>query len=429
MAKVLIATLSIDGHVNPIIPVSRRLVDQGHEVRWYGGSGHQSKIEETGATYSPIKEALDFTQVRPQSRFPDGIAKEGIEGAKLYLKHVFFEPGIAQYSDIKEIVDEFEPDVIISETLFTGISMFAKEKLPPTISIGMIPMPTESVDTAPHAIGVPPIPGPANRIRNKIMRNVFLNKMKDVADFVNGLRTEMEMSTFGKKDNFFASLPLSFDRFLQATIPEFEYPRSDLPENVRFVGPIIPKSDRSIEGPAWLDTIDTSKPVIYVTQGTFDTDQSKLIRPSIEALAGMDATIIATSGRKGKEVILDKAYDNVFTADFLPYDKLLPKIDLVITNAGYGTVQNCLREGIPIIASGKTEEKAETSARIGYFGVGINLKSERPSQKAIKTAVQKILTDKRYKSKADEYAEKMKEYDSISIIMEEIDKLLSAAAS
>ena len=38
MSRILIGTMPFVGHVNPILAVARRLVERGHDVRWYTGS-------------------------------------------------------------------------------------------------------------------------------------------------------------------------------------------------------------------------------------------------------------------------------------------------------------------------------------------------------------------------------------------------------
>ncbi len=54
---------------------------------------------------------------------------------------------------------------------------------------------------------------------------------------------------------------------------------------------------------------------------------------------------------------------------FIPYAHLMPKVDLLMTNGGYGTVQIALAYGVPIVAFGKTEEKLEVANRVTYGGV------------------------------------------------------------
>ena len=69
MTRFLIGTIAATGHVNPALPIARKLVEQGHEVWWYTGKGFKEKIEATGAYHLPIKTGIDLTDLStiPQS--------------------------------------------------------------------------------------------------------------------------------------------------------------------------------------------------------------------------------------------------------------------------------------------------------------------------------------------------------------------------
>ena len=53
MARFLIATMPFVGHVNPGLPVARRLIERGHEVRWYTGRRYRERVEATSAARVP----------------------------------------------------------------------------------------------------------------------------------------------------------------------------------------------------------------------------------------------------------------------------------------------------------------------------------------------------------------------------------------
>jgi UDP:flavonoid glycosyltransferase YjiC (YdhE family) len=63
-----------------------------------------------------------------------------------------------------------------------------------------------------------------------------------------------------------------------------------------------------------------------------------------------------------------------------------------------------LAEGIPVIVAGDTEEKPDIAARVAWSGVGINLKTGRPSHEAIRAAVAEIQQDPSYRIRAREIA-------------------------
>lgn len=80
-----------------------------------------------------------------------------------------------------------------------------------------------------------------------------------------------------------------YDLFLQGTCPSFEYPRSDLPNSVTFIGPHLPAKPSDYEPPVWWEELKGSRPVVHVTQGTLANDDfHQLLIPTLQALASED---------------------------------------------------------------------------------------------------------------------------------------------
>jgi UDP:flavonoid glycosyltransferase YjiC (YdhE family) len=189
------------------------------------------------------------------------------------------------------------------------------------------------------------------------------------------------------------------EAIVQFTVPEFEYPRRDLPSSVHFVGPLAPATPAS-ELPSWWDDLDGSRPMVHLTQGTIaNFDFAQLIAPALEALADLDVTVTVTTGGRPLDE-LPALPTNARAAEYLPYDRLLPLTDVLVTNGGYGGVQQALAHGIPLVVAGQTEDKVEVSARVGWSGAGINLKTNTPAAAAVRRAVVDVLTDPSYRTRA-----------------------------
>lgn len=166
------------------------------------------------------------------------------------------------------------------------------------------------------------------------------------------------------------------DRYLQPTVPSFEYPRSDLPDSVRFVGPMLPPPTTRFEPPAWWGELDGGRPVVHVTQGTLATaDFGRLIAPTLTALEHDDVLVVVTTAGRPSSAIRAALPANARVAEYLPYDHLLPKVDVMVTNGGYGGVQYALAHGVPLIVAGATEDKPEIAARVAFAGVGVNMRT------------------------------------------------------
>jgi UDP:flavonoid glycosyltransferase YjiC (YdhE family) len=65
----------------------------------------------------------------------------------------------------------------------------------------------------------------------------------------------------------------------------------------------------------------------------------------------------------------------MFVERFIPYAHLMPHVDLLLTNGGFGSIQIALAHGVPVVTIGNTEEKPEIANRVNYAGVGIGLKA------------------------------------------------------
>ncbi|TSD85072.1 glycosyltransferase, partial [Mycobacterium sp. KBS0706] len=108
---------------------------------------------------------------------------------------------------------------------------------------------------------------------------------------------------------------------------------------------------------------------------------------------------------------------------FAPYDRLLPKVDVFVTNGGYGSVNYALSLGVPIVVAGDTEEKPEIAARVAWSGAGINLGTGQPRPEQIRDAVRAVLSDPRYRRRAQAMQADFARYDArreIAAILEDL---------
>ena len=125
--------------------------------------------------------------------------------------------------------------------------------------------------------------------------------------------------------------------------------------------------------PAWAHELDGSRKVVLVTQGTVaNHDFNLLIAPALAGLANEpDLLVVATAGGRAIDDIPGPIPDNARLASYLPFEWLLPKVDVLVTNGGYGSVNQAMSFGIPLVTAGLTEDKADVNVRVAWSGVGI----------------------------------------------------------
>jgi UDP:flavonoid glycosyltransferase YjiC (YdhE family) len=141
--------------------------------------------------------------------------------------------------------------------------------------------------------------------------------------------------------------------------------------------------------------------VVHVTQGTLDNaDLGRLLLLTTRALAHDDVLVVATTGGPDPGPLRRGLPANARLERFIPHDLLLPRADVMVTNGGYGGVQQALAHGVPLVVAGDSEDKPEVAARVQWSGAGINLRTGRPSPARVARAVRRALSRPSYRSRA-----------------------------
>jgi UDP:flavonoid glycosyltransferase YjiC (YdhE family) len=213
------------------------------------------------------------------------------------------------------------------------------------------------------------------------------------------------------------------DRYLQLSIRSLEYPRSDEPVTLRFIGALPTGVREAAPLPAWWGEVTSAeRPVVAVSQGTVaNRDLTELMEPALAALADLDVLVVATPGR---EAPLRLVPGNARVAPFIPFDDLLPHVSVLVSNGGYGGVQQALRHGVPMVLAGLTEDKAEVTARTAWTGAAVDLATQRPEPADLRKAVEQVLTDPGCAARARGLAAEYERHDPFTAIAETVTELL-----
>ncbi len=427
MAKFLFATVPITGHVVPGLPLAQKLVDQGREVAWYSTSNHRARIESTGSTFYPVRQARDFDDRNLDAAFPGRVPLDGLKKLKFDLKELFAGQMIPWHQDVQAILSEFPADVVVVDSGFTGLLPMVLAPPHPKLAVyGAVPLTVSSRDTAPFGLGLPPAAGAAGRVRNRLLNALIQNLA--FADVQKVFNAHLQEAGLGRMPCFFMDGgALLSDLFLQGSCPSFEYPRSDLPASVHYVGPFLPPKSGGFDEPDWWGELSGPQPVVYVTQGTVaNQDFGQLLRPTIEGLAEEDVLVIATTGGRPVDAVGGHLPTNVRVERFVPHRELLPQVDVMVTNGGYGGVQQALYFGVPLVVAGTSEDKVEVNARVGWSGAGINLRANRPEPAKVREAVKAILGTPSYSQRAQALCQEFQSYDAEQLALDALLQLSGA---
>lgn len=394
MSSILIASCPAHGHVTPLLAVAENFVKAGHRVRFLTGTTFADKVAATGATFLPLppEAAIDIPQLLES---PERTRLKGAKAIAYDVEHGFATPAIHQYRALTAALADEPADALLAEPVFLGAFLLlglARPARPPVLFCGIIPLCINSGDTAPFGLGLTPARY-GNRARNAVLARLndhvwrrAYQLLDDHYRQIHGTVAPYPAIDWGRHA----------DGLIQLTVPSFEYPRSDAPGNLLFTGPLAPTGSAPPLPPWWSD-LDGTRPIVHVTQGTAaNADYAQAIAPTLAALADDDVLVVVSTGGRPVDT-LPPLPANARAAEFLPYDELLPRTAVYVTNGGYGGVHYALRHGVPIVAIGGKEDKPEVGARVAWSGAGRRIRSEHPSPRSVRLAVHAVLKHPHYR--------------------------------
>ncbi|KAG8161426.1 hypothetical protein KVR01_008413 [Diaporthe batatas] len=368
MAKFLLHTFYATGHVLPMQSVAKALVDRGHEVVWLTSPEQEARVRATGARFVATAEIDRADKVLQECMADPPDTLEGIVDA-------FFGGRLAaQVADLRSV-------------LRSGHEL---GEVPAWATLGVVPMYFRE-----HA--------------PKSTLGAILSQPELIADCMNAQRVELGLGPVEPRQ----ILQYSPQLHIQASSPELEFGQALHP--TEYVGPLVsPLNGKSSALPDWWGEVVAASEqatgnlrVVGITQGTFATDPSSLLLPAIRALRDDASLLLVVPSQQVEEIRQALLADggssgsqslpaNLRLASWLPYEELLPRCDVLVTNGGYGSVTQALAHGVPLVCAGTSEDKKDTAARVTHLGAGIDLMTDSPSTEQVRDAVKEILGDARY---------------------------------
>ncbi len=410
--KILFANFPADGHFNPLAGLAVHLKTLGCEVRWYSSPTYTEKLKKLQKFHYPFKKAVDVSNNDFDKAFPGRMKyKSQVGRLRFDIIHAFVLRGPEYYADIIDIQKEFNFDLLVADCAFTGIP-FVKELIrKPVISIGVLPLNENSKDLPPSGLGMEPSYSFFGKIKQAVLRGITNRFIfREPNKVMHGL-----LDKYGIQHNgvsIFNLMVKKADLLLQSGTPGFEYYRSDLSKNIRFIGSLLPYSSNKNQRQWFDERLNQYKKIVLVTQGTVEKDINKILVPALEAFKGSDTLVVATTGGSGTALLKAKyRQQNLIIEDFIPFADVMPYADVYITNGGYGGVLLGIENNLPMVTAGVHEGKNEINARVGYFKYGINLKTETPKPEQIRNAVNEVISNKIYQHNVEKLAIESSRYN------------------
>jgi UDP:flavonoid glycosyltransferase YjiC (YdhE family) len=392
--RILVAAMPFAGHATPMRAVARALVGRGHEVVAYTGRRYGTGFVDAGAELATWRHAPDFDDRDLRATFPQLTSGRGPRAVMTNLEHVFLRTGEGQARDI---VAAGPFDVLVSDHLALGSVLAAEMTGTPVATVALVPLSMPSQDLPPAGLALAPAKGWAGRTRDSALRRAGGLALRRLDRVLVEVRASLGLPppVVAALDAFWSS-----QLVIAHGSAALEYPRRDLPRQVHFVGQLSAPTLGSPLPPWWDEVTRAGRRVVHVTQGTYDVDPRDLLLPTLRGLASLDVQVLAATG--GPPLPATTLPVDAHQAAFLPYDRLLPRTSVMVTNGGWGGVLAALAAGVPLVVAGGTLDKPDIARRVAWSGAGLDLRTGSPSPRRVRAAVRRVLDDPGFRTRAEE---------------------------
>jgi UDP:flavonoid glycosyltransferase YjiC (YdhE family) len=192
-----------------------------------------------------------------------------------------------------------------------------------------------------------------------------------------------------------------------------------VPSVIRFTGPVwqgTPQPARQTDG----------EPQVLVSlSSVFFPGQERVLQNVLDAVSGLPVRAVATTGAAVSAPQL-RVPPNVELHSYLPHAEVLPTVSLVIGHGGHATTMAALSRDLPIIVlpMAKFMDQLKIGQALEKAGAGCLL-PKRSSPGRIRTAIDEVLGDDRYRLGASRLGAEIRQQDGASAAADAIAQVLA----
>lgn len=372
-------SLGAFGHINPTLALVTELVKQGVRVTYFTTEAFRNIIEPTGAKFVAVP-----SWMAENDKHNDGEKKEDDGGVAAAVPFLFLNEAGAYIDTILDTLHDDKPDAIVHD--FAGIAgTIAADNL--NVPNVMLYTSYPSNDSYSVAAGFESCP--ADHPLRKAASGIAAGYAEKY-----GCRVMTVKEIFDGHGDF------NLVMMQKKLVPNYE----SFDDSFVFTGVQIGK--RTAFG-SW-KAPDNGKPLLYSSLGTAFNNWPEYYPILFDAVRDLDINVFAALGSIDPASLKDIPA-NVEVGQMVPQLDILSQASVFITHAGMGGTGEAIYYGVPMIAIPQMEEQAITARQIEKLGLGVAfLDKSAITSEALKTAIQKLLTEPSYKAAAEQFSADMK---------------------
>jgi MGT family glycosyltransferase len=419
--RVFQTLLAFSGNAPSQLGVTHELVRRGHEVRVLAHRAARARVERTGAEFVEFTKTLpDLDISRPETDpVRDWEARTAIGAAARLRDRGVVGPLPDMAGECAELLAEWPADVLVYDWLFVGAAVAAEAARVPAVALIHCPYPLPVEGAPPLFSGLAPKAGRVGALRDAAFNGLTRRFSAKGLPVLNRVRAEHGLEPLERWEDQL----LGTDEILMMTAPELDFSsRGALPPNVHYVGPAFEPFDPEWSSP-WPP--ENQDPLVVISVSTSYMSQNALVQRVLDSVAPLPVRALLTAGPAIDPADLHLP-SNTRAASFVPHRAVFPHASLVVTHAGWQTVNAALADGVPLVCIPDGRDQPDNAARVVAAGAGVRVKKTAAPDK-LRQVIASALADPGLKRGAEKMAEALARSDGAPATADRLERLTASA--
>lgn len=394
MARVLWIPCAEPGSLYPAVPIALELARRGHDMTVLCQPGSRRMFERLGFEFRPTRELATVQPPRP----------DGGRAAKLAWQA---RSVCALYADTSQALAAGAFDAVLVDPLETGGGFAAEAAGVPSVSYVHWRMSETGADI-PFCFHF--------WNRGQPAEEAFVawwNEQRALVGLAPEPRPPREHRWYRHSQRLTLILGL----------PELVEPKGDLAPYAVRVGPTVWEPPHEEPLPDWVERLGRGRPAVLASASTVGAADRRFAAAVGRAVAGVDVDVVLTVATAGE---LPPLPENVRIAPFVPHGELLPRLGLVVSHAGNGTVTRAACAGVPLLLLPAGRDQFEVARGAAAAGIALVGDSEQADASCLRAALQSLLETPGFRSRASEVARRAAAYDARGTAADLIDLVVAS---
>ena len=407
--KIVVVCWGSTGDVYPVLALSERLLERGHQVRVCSPALYRDKILEIGAEFYEIGVAFDLAEFHAAM---DAIIPKRNPTAmlKLIVEEGIVRRGGKWYQDCLTAMKGF--DIAICHSVDIPGQEAAIRNEIPWFTVTYCPGFIKSLDFAPY-----PFPN-WGRIANTLVWKLVQLRLGSSIDVL----FNQFIKSVGGKPRRSVALDGMYSPHLNliAASPTL-CPPADFPPNHKFTGVWHLASANYTPPPELVNFLAEGSPPVIITFGSMGgSDGRETTEILIEAVKKVNQRAIIQAGW-GKLGTQERLSD-IYCTEYIPHQWLFPKGSCVVHHGGAGTTASVCRAKVPSVIVAHHADQPYWGKRLSDLGVAPrHLYRRSLTAKRLAERIQQVLETPAMTARAQVLGEQMETEDGLTAAVDLIE--------